>query len=161
MEFIMDVTLVTLPPARVAYMRHIGPYGPGVSRFWRETFLPWRAAQGLDAEDCYGIGHDDPAITDPAKCRYDACVAVPADFVAKSPVSIAMLPGGRYAAARYAGVGADIGVAWSELLRLWLPASGMQIDSRPLFELYDAEASEDPVTGVFVCSRQRSSREFD
>jgi AraC family transcriptional regulator len=34
---------------------------------------------------------------------------------------------------------------------VWLPASGMQIDSRPLFELYDAEASEDLVTGVFTC----------
>ncbi len=77
----MDVNIVTLPPARIAYMRHIGPYGAGINRFWAETFLPWRIAQGLDQSPCYGIGHDDPHITAPEQCRYDACVEVPEDFV--------------------------------------------------------------------------------
>jgi AraC family transcriptional regulator len=65
------------------------------------------------------------------------------------PASAARLPGGRYAVASFKGRGADIGVAWSELLRQWLPSSSMQIDTRPLFELYDADAREDPATGVF------------
>ena len=151
MEFIMDVKIVTLPPVRVAYMRHIGPYGPSVGRFWRETFLPWRAAQGLDHMDCYGVGLDDPAITPAAKCRCDTCVAVPDDFEVKRPASVGHLPGGRYAVSVFKGTPANIGVAWSELMRKWLPASGMQIDMRPCFELYDAEASEDAETGEFVC----------
>lgn len=151
MEFIVDVTLETLRPVRVAYMRHIGPYGPSISRFWHETFLPWRAANGLTDADCYGIGHDDPAITPAERCRCDTCVEVPADFVVSPPASETHLPGGRYAVAKFKGRGADIGVAWGELLRQWLPSSGLQVDSRPFFEWYDANTREDPATGEIQC----------
>ncbi len=147
----MQVKIVTLPPARVAYMRHIGPYGAGVSRFWRDTFFPWRTAHGLDRAACYGIGHDDPGVTKAAQCRYDACVEVPESFVAKSPASIAVLPGGRYAVADYRGTGADISVAWTTLLRDWLPSSGMQADGRACFEYYPGDAFDDAATGVFGC----------
>lgn len=150
-EHIMEITIVNLPPARVAYMRHIGAYGPDIGRFWQQTFLPWRAVQGLENAACYGIGHDDPDLTPAGRCRYDACVAVPDDFVAHNPVSIANLPGGRYAVARFRGDGPAIGVAWRELLREWLPASGMQPDGRPLFEYYPADAYHDQQTGVFEC----------
>ncbi|WP_198674863.1 AraC family transcriptional regulator [Rhodoferax ferrireducens] len=151
LKFNMKVNIVTLPAARVAYMRHIGPYGANVSRFWSETFFPWRMAHGLDAAPCYGIGLDDPGITAPAKCRYDACVEVPDSFVAKSPASIANLSGGRYAVAQFKGCGSDIGLAWTELLRDWLPASGMQADGRPFFEYYPGDACKDPETGTFEC----------
>lgn len=150
-EFIMDIKIVSLPPARVAYMRHIGPYGPSIGRFWQERFLPWRLAQGLEHSPCYGVGHDDPDITPAAKCRYDACVAVPDDFVAKSPVSIANLPGGRYAVAKIRGDGPAVGAAWRTLLREWLPSSGMQPDGRPFFEYYPVDAYYDPETGVMDC----------
>lgn len=149
---IVDITLQTLPPTRVAYMRHIGPYGPSVSRFWRETFLPWREAQGLGHAPCYGIGHDDPFLTPPDKCRCDTCVEVPPDFKAISPASIANLPGGRYAVARYRGDGTDIAQAWASLMRDWLPASGMQVDGRPFFERYEGSSVQDPATGLFDCT---------
>lgn len=149
---IMEISIQTLPPVRAAYMRHIGPYGPSVTRFWRETFLPWREAHGLGHATCYGIGHDDPFITPPDKCRCDACVEVPPDFKAVSPAGIATLPGGRYAVARYQGNGADITQAWTRLMRDWLPSSGMQVDSRPFFERYEGDAVQDPVTGQFECT---------
>lgn len=150
-EFFMQVSIQHLPATRIAYMRHIGPYGEAVGRFWKETFLPWRSAQGLDSAACYGIGHDDPSVANPAKCRYDACVAVPADFRAAAPVNLADLPGGRYAVARFEGTVADVGRAWTELLRDWLPASGLQIDARPVLEHYPPSARHDPATGVFDC----------
>lgn len=150
-EFSMEIEIVNLPPTRVAYMRHIGPYGPGIGLLWQQKFLPWRAAQGLDNAACYGVGHDDPDVTPAERCRYDACVAVPDDFVAHNPIGSANLPGGRYAVARFRGDAPAIGVAWRELLREWLPASGMQPDGRPLFEYYPADACHDPETGVFEC----------
>ncbi|XAH23092.1 GyrI-like domain-containing protein [Xylophilus sp. GW821-FHT01B05] len=150
-ESSMQVKVLTLPPARVAYMRHIGPYGAGVARLWREVFMPWRAAQGLEQAPCYGIGHDDPSVTDPDKCRYDACVEVPDSFVAQNPVGIATLPGGRYAVADYYGTGAGLSVPWTQLLRDWLPASGMRADSRPHFEYLPVDTRYDPRTGEFGC----------
>ena len=147
----MNISIITLPPVRVAYMRHIGPYGPSVSQFWQERFLPWRRAHGLDHAPCYGIGYDDPDITPAEKCRYDACVAVPDDFVPRNPVSITHLPGGRYAVADFKGNGSAIHMAWTTFLRDWLPSSGMQPDEKPFFEYYPGDDSYDPQTGMLVC----------
>lgn len=151
LELPMNVTLETLTPARVAYVRHIGPYGPTIHRLWMDTVLPWRAAQGLEQAPCYGIGYDDPAITPPEKCRYDACVAVPPDFVAQAPMGLTDLPGGRYAVALFEGSMEAFAGAWTELLRDWLPASGMALDARPFFEYYDHTAHYDPATGTIRC----------
>lgn len=149
---LMQVTITQLPAVRVAYMRHIGPYGQLINQFWSQTFVPWAHAQGLlPGASCYGIGQDDPHITPAAQCRYDACVAVPDDFVAKSPVSIATLPGGRYAVAEFTGTVPQLTLAWTELLRDWLPASGMQLDGRPVLEHMPPDTQYDPATGVFTC----------
>lgn len=150
-EFTMQVTLATLLPARVAYLRHIGPYGPSVAAFWQQQFMPWMRANQLEGRPCYGIGHDDPGITAAANCRYDACVEIPADFHPRGQAGVAQLPGGRYALAAYRGDGPGIGRAWTEFLRDWLPGSGLQIDSRPFFEHYPVDAEYDPATGIFTC----------
>lgn len=150
-EFSMEVKIATLPPTRVAYLRHLGPYGPSVSRFWQDKVLPWLLAQGLETRALYGIGHDDPGIAEPERCRYDACVEVAEDYVASGQAGIASLPGGRYAMAAYRGDGPGIARAWTEMLRDWLPASGMQCDARPCFEYYPEDRFYDPATGEFSC----------
>jgi AraC family transcriptional regulator len=60
-------------------------------------------SHGLGDATCYGIGHDDPSITPPGKCRYDACVAVPDGFQAGGRASVTTVPGGRYAVAQFKG----------------------------------------------------------
>ena len=150
-ETSMDVKITTLPAARVAYLRHIGPYGQPVSEFWQRVAMPWLVAHDLDKLPRYGIGRDDPCITEPDKCRYDVCVPVPDDFAARSPAGIDTLPGGRYAVARFEGTVDDIAAAYTELLRDWLPASGFQADGRPIVEYYPTDARYDAATGSFEC----------
>jgi AraC family transcriptional regulator len=151
-EFPMDVRIVTLEPARIAYLRHIGPYGPGVASFWPGTFMPWLQASGLGGRAMYGIARDDPAITDADKCRYDCGVEIPEDFAPPAPAVVDRLPGGRYAVAEYYGHGdAAMEAAYAGLLREWLPASGMQVDARPIFEYYPVDMRFDLETGEFGC----------
>lgn len=145
----MQVEIKTLAPQRVVYMRHIGPYGPGLTRFWRERFMPWVQAAGLPLRPSYGIGLDDPHITPPERCRYDAAMQVDADFQASGEASIAELPGGRYAVLRFEGRGEEIGAAWTELFRDWLPASGLRCDDRPCFEYYGEPDCVDEASGRF------------
>lgn len=149
---VIDVRVVTLPPARVAYLRRAGPYGPELGDFWRDTALPWLRAHSLDGRPCCGIGHDDPALTDPARCRYDACIEVDERFVAPPPAGIAQLPGGRYAVGDFRGPPADLDRAWNALLGDWLPKSGLQIDDRPCFEQYPGDAFATPADGAFACA---------
>ena len=150
-ELLMDVKLIDRTPQRVAYMRHVGPYGEPVSRFWMQQVAPWMAADGLIGHARYGISHDDPSITDPAQCRYDACVEVSSDYTPSGPALITTLPGGRYAVMPFKGTTEQVFHAWTRVLRDWLPTSQLQLDNRPCFEYYPVGSSYDPVTGVFEC----------
>ena len=147
----MQVRLETLKPVHVAYLRHLGPYGEEVSKFWQETVYPWMVANSLLDAPRYGISHDDPSITAPAKCRYDACVEVEERVVLSGHALRATLPGGRYAIVDYSGLASRIGQTWSRLLREWLPGSGLQLDGRPCFEYYPEDATYDDKTGHFTC----------
>ena len=147
----MNVKLIDRPPVTVAYLRHLGPYGEPISQFWQNAYVPWAITNNLMGSARYGISHDDPGITAPEQCRYDACAEVAPDFAASGGALKTTLPGGRYAVLRFKGSAAEVGVAWAALLRDWLPASGLQLDARPCFEHYPTDAMCDPQTGAFEC----------
>jgi AraC family transcriptional regulator len=151
LEKAMQVRLETLKPVHVAYLRHLGPYGDTVGQFWQETVYPWIVANGLLGAPRYGVSHDDPSITAPDKCRYDACIEVPQNAILSGNAFRTTLPGGKYAVVDYAGPVSEIGHAWTMLLREWLPASGLQLDARPCFEFYPPDATYDEKTGHFSC----------
>jgi AraC family transcriptional regulator len=149
----MKVEIKELSSFHVAYMRHIGPYGPAVSRLW-EKFNRWAEARDLQPKGAVslGISHDDPSITPPEKCRYDACVVVPPELKPEPGINLTDLPGGKYAVTHFKGTDRDIGKAWNDLFRSWLPTSGYQPDDRPCFELYVSSGKKDcPPGGVFQC----------
>jgi AraC family transcriptional regulator len=147
----MKVTIVDRQPTPVAYLRHVGPYGKPISDFWMTQVAPWMETNGLYGRPRYGISHDDPGITAPEKLRYDAAVEVPENFVGAGDHQMTVIPGGRYAVGRFKGNEQHVGDAWAWLLRDWLAASGMQLDSRPLFESYPVDVTYDRKTGEFEC----------
>ncbi|MEO8275126.1 MAG: GyrI-like domain-containing protein [Thermoanaerobaculia bacterium] len=150
-ETAMNVKLVDRQPVPIAYLRYVGPYGEGVSDFWQNTYYPWALENGLLDRVRYGISLDDPGVTADEKCRYDAAAEVAPEQVLSSHPQRSILPGGRYAALAFHGRGEEIVEAWEGLLRDWLPASGLQLDARPMFEHYPTTASYDPSTGRFEC----------
>ena len=145
----MKVSIVDRQPTRVAYLRHVGLYGKPVSDFWITKVAPWMETNGLYGRPRYGISLDDPGITAPEKLRYDAAVEVPDDFAGAGDHQMTVIPGGKYAVGKFKGDAKDVGDAWDWLLRDWLPASGMQLDSRPFFEHYPVDASYDRQTDEF------------
>lgn len=148
----MNVTLIERQAATVAYFRYLGPYGEPVARFWQETYVPWAVMNQLGADHArYGISHDDPSITAPEQCRYDACAEVSPDFTATGGALKTSIPGGKYAVLRFKGTADKVGEAWTALLRDWLPSSGLQLDARPCFEYYLKGATVDCETGEFEC----------
>jgi AraC family transcriptional regulator len=151
LEVSMNVKLIDRQPATIAYLRHVGPYGAPLSQFWQKTVYPWLVANDLLAQPRYGISHDDPSITAPKQCRYDAGAEVPPQFAPSGNAFKTIIPGGRYAVLSFRGAVAEIGEAWTALLRDWLPSSGLQLDARPCFEFYKKGSTYDPETGVFEC----------
>ena len=150
-ETAMKVRIIERPPVHVAYLRHTGAYGPEIGRFWMDTVAPWMATNNLFGRDRFGIGLDDPTVTQPSKCRYDACVASTEGEMLSGSPHHKVIPGGKYAAMAFEGTGAEIGAAWESLLRDWLPKSGLQLDARPFFEHYPVDGRYDPKTGRFTC----------
>jgi AraC family transcriptional regulator len=151
-ETLMKVSLINRHPATVAYFRHLGPYGESIARFWQETYVPWAIMNKLGPHHArYGISYDDPSITAPDQCRYDACAEVAPDFVVTGGALKTTIPGGQYAALHFKGTVEQVGEAWASLLRDWLPSSGLQLDARPCFEYYPKGASYGGDTGAFEC----------
>jgi AraC family transcriptional regulator len=149
----MSVAVRELGPYHVAYMRQVGPYGAGgIPGLWRR-FGVWMETHGLlgPARVGLGIGHDDPLVTPPEKCRYDACVVVPAGFVADRWVNLADIPAGTYAVTRFLGTAHDIRDAWDALYARWLPGSGYQPDDRPCLEVYRGDPRAAGPPGTFRC----------
>jgi len=154
-EDTMSVAVRTLPGYHVAYMRYVGPYGDrGIPDLWRRL-RQWMGTRGLDPATTLrlGIGYDDAAITDPAKCSYDACAVVAADFAADRWVNLMDVPAGRFAVASFRGTAATIQAAWEQLFARWLPDSGCQPDDRAGLELYRGapESASRRGRGVFRC----------
>jgi AraC family transcriptional regulator len=150
-EIPMKVKIIERKPTPIAYLRHVGPYGQQVGTFWQTRVYPWMVENGLIGQPRYGISHDDPHVTAPEQCRYDAGCEIPVNVLARGEAHRTTIPGGQYAALSFTGVVADFEPAWDVLLRDWLPSGGLQLDGRPMFEYYPTDSSYDPSTGVLEC----------
>jgi AraC family transcriptional regulator len=147
----MKVSLINRPAARVAYLRYTGPYGAAVAQFYGTDVYPWMVKHNFLNRPRYGISLDDPAVTAPEQCRYDAAVHLPEDFVVPRSMLTTTIAGGQHAVAAFEGTVDEMPGAWQRILRNWLPESGYQLGTAPGFEFYPEGSKYDPATGVFDC----------
>jgi AraC family transcriptional regulator len=147
----MSVRVADMPALHVAFMRYVGPYGArGIPALWKRL-QTWIAAHDLGGPRVtVGVAYDDPSITAPERCRYDACVVVPGDFVPDRLVDVMDVPGGRYAIASFVGTAHEIEGVWDRVFAGWLPGSGYEPDDRPCYELYRGDPSVD-ARATFRC----------
>lgn len=137
-EITMRVEIREIPPYRIAYMRHFGPYGAkgAIVALWTQLWH-WIRSRDLVHPGMLtvGIGHDAPSIVAQDRLRYDAGLIVGDDFKPDRAVNVANLPGGKYAVAPFQGPTTVITDAWARLYTVWLPGSGYQPEDRPRLEL--------------------------
>lgn len=89
-------------PARIAYVRHVGPYDQ-VGEAWGKL-MKWGWKKMIFGKpETFGLCHDDPEVTPPERVRYDACMVVDAKTKPKGAVQMTDLPGGSYAVALHEG----------------------------------------------------------
>lgn len=142
----MEVEVKNLPVYHVAYIRHMSGYHKGkfnstINQAFQRV-CAWAAARDLFSPSTLviGIPYDNPEITPNDRCRYDACVTVPAAVKeASGEVGIEDIPGGKYAVARISVSSADthlIGETVDRMYGQWLPSSGFVVDDRPSLEIY-------------------------
>lgn len=137
----MNMKIDTIPPYRVAYIRHIGPYGTGNVQTM-EKLKSWARSNNLfhDNSIILGIAHDNPEITKPENCRYDTCLVVSNDYyINEEDINHGSIIGGNYAVFKISHTTEAVQKAWIEIFPE-LSKQGYQFDeTRPILERYIVE----------------------
>ena len=124
--------LTELHDIEVAFLRNIGPYGEIDGGMWgrvRDRLRELdRSADGLPV----GISHDDPYITPPERCRFDAGWTIEAPLPPECGLGQETVPGGTYAFTTYVGPLGKIGLAYEII--------GTRLAAHP--ELFVGEAGD-------------------
>jgi AraC family transcriptional regulator len=146
----MTVEVKEMSELHVAYCRHMGSY-QGVGQAF-EKLMRWAGPRGLikfPKTQMLGVYHDDPEITDPSKLRSSACITVPEGTAVDGEIGAMIVPGGKFAVARFEVSPEQFGEAWDEVMGKWMPESGYQPDDRPCYELYLNDPATHP-EGKFI-----------
>ncbi|HON78363.1 MAG TPA: AraC family transcriptional regulator [Spirochaetota bacterium] len=155
----LSVTVKDMPEMHVAYIRHIGPY-KGDGDLFEDLFeriCRWAGPRGLlrfPETQFLAVYHDNPDITAEEKLRISICLTVPAGTATEGEIGSMIIPGGKYAAARFELATDEYEAAWNAVYGEWLPESGYQPDDRLPFELYINDPKEHPegkcIVDIFV-----------
>ncbi|WP_374509485.1 GyrI-like domain-containing protein [Niveibacterium sp.] len=148
----LDVRMRCEPDRTVAYFRLSGSYQETPDQAW-STCMEWIRANHLEMQPRFGMALDDPLITPPARCRYDACVLLPDGWEPRGErISRKRIEGGIYACLAYSGPRAGIAAAWLSMLGEWLPNSGHGLSEEPFVEHYAPHVTPtgDPIS-VELC----------
>ncbi len=150
----MQVTIESVLPTRVAFLRHVGPYA-ACGPTW-DRLCTWMGKEGYLGPGCriIGISYDDPEATPPDQIRYDACITVDENFKPRDGIGVQTIEGGECARVTHHGPYAELSRTYAGLFGQWLPRSGRHVRNAPCFEVYlndpGSTAPEDLVTDIYL-----------
>lgn len=130
----LNVRVEQRPALSLACVRHVGPYEATWRAWGRLLTWAWRRGRLGSACQFYGIAYDDDSLVPPERLRYDAAIAVEANFRGEGAIAALTLEAGEFAVAtaevrtfdEYMRVG-------EEFLTHWLPCSGYAL--RAFYEI--------------------------
>lgn len=129
------IELRRLPPRRVAYLRVLAPYRPGVVNAAATRLVAWARERGCVDGQWLGYMLDDPDLVAHADCRYDVGV-VAAGIAPAGEVGVIAFPAMRVAELEIRGPIDPEMRALDWLYGTWLPASGYVPTDQPCFEAW-------------------------
>lgn len=134
----MNIIIEEMKQLRVAYIRNVGPYG--VSNYeTMKKIKTWAKDNDLVNDELIilGIAEDDPQITKPEECRYDACAVVDENYhINDSIVSEGRIAGGKYAVFKVEHTAEAVQQAWNSIFEK-ISNHGCNMEgTRPILERY-------------------------
>lgn len=136
----MKLSYVYLRSSQLICFRAFGPYEVSSLSAWQQMcdWLDRNCLRGT-VKRGFGMAHDDPRMTPPDRCRYDACIDLPELLPASAWAGLLpqQLPGGAYARCRHVGPHTQIGGVVSNIRQNWSDSVGITLAvGRPLVEIY-------------------------
>ena len=135
---------------RLAYIRRIGKYGIE-NKNTMEKLKEWAKIRNLFNKNAviYSIAQDNPDITSPENCRYDACIIIPKDFVIDENVNECEFIGGKYVVFKIMHTSEEIQKAYLEIFPKIIEA-GLKIVNKPIIERYSINMVENNFCEICV-----------
>ena len=108
----MSVRIENLPPMRVAYVHHHGPYHEITDAF--AILMEWAMLAGVDVADeqVLAVSDNRPDSTEAERERYDAAITVRDDVEGTATVGIETIGGGDYLVVEHIGPYDTLGEAY-------------------------------------------------
>ena len=128
---------------RLACALHLGSYGSGIGEAWGRL-MRWAGPNGMihPGMKTIGISWDNPSVTAPGRCRYEACIPLPDGMAVSGSIYERTLPAGTWYSARFTGSEDCYSAAYSEFYYRHLPDSGYTPADFPAIERYLAPVSD-------------------
>ena len=137
------IKIENFEPVEVLYVRKEGKYSQAAGEAF-EALMKFAYTQkikfkkklmGKDAM-VFGIGHDDPNITESLKLRYDACVTWDDKTVKpEGEIATKTIPGGKYAVFLHKGSYEGLEKTYREIMA-WVMKNEIELRDYPIFEKY-------------------------
>jgi AraC family transcriptional regulator len=126
-ELDKEIVIKSIPERRIAYLRNIGNgINPLVVNLLWMRLIRWASVKGLYNQGSQNIAIvlDDPNLTHPNQCQYDAAVTLPANFIVNGPVNERIIPAGVFATFEWQGKARELNSFVKTIFREWFPQSG-------------------------------------
>ncbi|MGJ8633414.1 MAG: AraC family transcriptional regulator [Luteolibacter sp.] len=133
----MKVEIKKIDPIEVYAVRTVGSYKEAAAEAFGKL-MPFAYGNKLMRPETrvFGIGHDNPGITDSEKIRYDACFTRDVSFQPSGEVRNQTIKGGLYAIALHKGSYETLVESYDALIGTWLSENKRELRGEPLFEEY-------------------------
>lgn len=138
---LLSVSVVSLAPRRVAFMRRFGPYGMATCQQTHQELLaslPARTPTQPAGTLC--VYWDPPDVTSGLRCRTDVCFELAAGENVPRHIAVQTIAGGRYLVSRCATQGEQVDRTWT-LTFAWMRTRGMIKSDAPCYEIYYNETN--------------------
>lgn len=134
----MKMIIEQMPSINIMFKRNVGPYGES-NYLTMQRIKEFAKDNNLFNESAiiFGISRDNPEITKPEKCRYDACIVVSENFKTEAhDIQKGIIEGGKYAVFIIEHTVEAVQQAWKDIFQEIL-SSGYKMDiSRDILERY-------------------------
>jgi DNA gyrase inhibitor GyrI len=136
----MKFKIENVPSSKVAYIRKVGPYGEDNFKTMMMLKKWARDHQLLKDSIIFARIHDNPMITPPENCRYDACVVIDEDLkIERLSLKVDFIHGGRYAVLEIEHTAAGVQKAWDYVFTAIAQKRVNYKASQPILERYTDE----------------------
>ncbi|RXJ65530.1 AraC family transcriptional regulator [Halarcobacter ebronensis] len=140
----LEPKIVELEDMDILYLRKTGEYQKCSVEAW-ETLINFVGIKYFIKDEVmmFGIGHDNPRITQTDKLRYDACVSwVDKNIKPEGEILSKIIDGGKYAMFLHKGAYTELINTYDEVSD-WIVESGVKLRDLPIVEKY---LNKNPIT---------------